>query len=231
MLAFLLLATVLPLQAQTDSSALTLDRIFASDEFQPEYLGGPRWLQNQPAYVKLEPDSAAKGRALVRYDAATGKRDVWVPAARLVPAGDSLPLPVEDYAVSADGKHAAAVHQLAEGLAAEHARRLLGARSRDRKLQKLGGANGEAVDADVRQVLARRRTRRLRARAQPLRRATRRRRDHAAHDATGRARSSTGRSTGSTRKSSACATASAGAPTASASRTGSSTPRACGTST
>ena len=39
-----------------------------------------------------------------RYDAATGKREVWVPASRLVPEGDSVPLAVEDYSVSPDGK-------------------------------------------------------------------------------------------------------------------------------
>ena len=44
------------------------------------------------------------GRALVRYDAASGKRDLWVPASRLVPKGDSVPLKVEDYSVSPDGK-------------------------------------------------------------------------------------------------------------------------------
>jgi dipeptidyl-peptidase-4 len=38
------------------------------------------------------------------YDAASGKRDVWVPASRLVPRGDSMPLAVEDYSVSPDGK-------------------------------------------------------------------------------------------------------------------------------
>jgi dipeptidyl-peptidase-4 len=105
--ALLLSATAAPLLAQTDSSTLTLDRVFASHEFEPEFLGDPKWLQNLPAYVKIERDSATKGgRALVRYDAATGRREVWVPAARLVPAGDSLPLPVESYEVSADGKHA-----------------------------------------------------------------------------------------------------------------------------
>ena len=105
-IAFLLSATSAPLLAQADSSTLTLDRIFASDEFQPEFLGGARWLENQPAYVKLEADSATKGgRALVRYDAATGRREVWVPAGRLVPSGDSLPLAVESYDLSADGKH------------------------------------------------------------------------------------------------------------------------------
>jgi len=94
-------------QPATDSSYLTLDRIFASDEFQPERLGEVRWLPDRPAYLKLEADSGAgpdRPPSLVRYDAATGKRDVLVPAARMVMPGDSAPLPVEDYDLSRDGK-------------------------------------------------------------------------------------------------------------------------------
>jgi dipeptidyl-peptidase 4 len=84
---------------------LSLDRLFNSTEFTPERLGPIRWLDNSSAYVKLEADSAYPGgRSLVRYDAATGKREVWVPASRLVPGGDSVPLAVEDYSVSTDGK-------------------------------------------------------------------------------------------------------------------------------
>ena len=90
---------------QADSSVLSLDRVFSSDEFTPERLGPVRWLDNAAAYVKLEADSAKPGsRGLVRYDAATGKREVWVPASRLVPQRDSMPLTVEDYSVSPDGK-------------------------------------------------------------------------------------------------------------------------------
>ncbi len=90
---------------QADSSLLSLERIFDSQEFFPERLGPARWLDNAPAYVKLETDSASpRGRSLVRYDAATGKRDVWVPASRLVPQGDTVPLAVEDFSVSPDGK-------------------------------------------------------------------------------------------------------------------------------
>jgi len=102
----LFLALFSPLSAQqADSALLTLDRIFNSDEFTPERLGPVRWLENTSAYVKLEADSAAPGgRSLVRYDAATGKREVWVSASRLVPQGDTVPLAVEDYAVSPDGK-------------------------------------------------------------------------------------------------------------------------------
>ena len=100
----LILVSALSAQ-QADSSLLSLERIFASDEFTPERLGPVRWLNNAAAYVKLEVDSTvAGGRGLVRYEAATGKRDVWVPATRLVPMGDSVPLQVEDYSVSPDSK-------------------------------------------------------------------------------------------------------------------------------
>jgi dipeptidyl-peptidase 4 len=94
------------LYAQTpDSSLLTLERIFSSEEFSPEQLGRVRWLEKQAAYIKLESDSAGPGgRSLIRYDAASGKRDVWVPASRLIPPGDSMPLTVEDYSVSPDQK-------------------------------------------------------------------------------------------------------------------------------
>jgi dipeptidyl-peptidase-4 len=100
----LLLSLAPRLEAQgTDPSVLTLERIFESKEFAPEQLGRVRWLEKDAAYVKLEADSTTPGgRSLVRYDAATGKRQVWVPAARLVPPGDSMALTVEDYSLSPD---------------------------------------------------------------------------------------------------------------------------------
>jgi dipeptidyl-peptidase 4 len=100
----LALAPVLEAQ-EPDSTTLTLERIFDSKEFMPEQLGRVRWLEREPAYIKLEADSATPGgRSLVRYDAATGKRQVWVAASRLVASGDSMPLAVEDYSVSPDGR-------------------------------------------------------------------------------------------------------------------------------
>jgi dipeptidyl-peptidase-4 len=99
----LALSTALPAQ-EPDSSLVTLDRVFNSEEFAPEFLGPVRWLSGS-AYLKLEPDSTAAGaHSLVRYDAATGRREVWVPASRLVPPGDTVPLEVEDYSVSPDGR-------------------------------------------------------------------------------------------------------------------------------
>jgi dipeptidyl-peptidase 4 len=97
-LALLLLSSTVAAQ-----DSLTVDRIFNSKEFAPEQLGRVRWLEKEAAYLRLEADSATPGgQALVRYDAATGRRAVWIPAARLVPPGDSMPLAVEDYTVSPD---------------------------------------------------------------------------------------------------------------------------------
>jgi dipeptidyl-peptidase-4 len=93
-------------QRAADSSLLDLDRIFSSDEFKPEQLGQVRWLPDQPAYLRLEADSGAPPgvRSLVRYDAASGKAEVLVPASRLIAPGDSTPLAIEDYELSPDGK-------------------------------------------------------------------------------------------------------------------------------
>ncbi|MGH7514268.1 MAG: S9 family peptidase [Gemmatimonadales bacterium] len=100
----LFLPTALPAQTP-DSSLLTVERIFGSGEFAADPLGDVRWIPGSAAYTRLEPDTAQRGAsALVRYDAATGSREVWVPAARLVPAGDSIPLDIEDYALSPDRK-------------------------------------------------------------------------------------------------------------------------------
>jgi len=96
---------LLPLFASTVSAqdSLTLDRIFNSPEFASEQLGRVRWLEQEAAYAKLEADSASPGgQELVRYDAASGKREIWIPAARLIPQGDSVPLTVEEYTVSPD---------------------------------------------------------------------------------------------------------------------------------
>ncbi len=78
---------------------------------------------------------------------------------------------------------ASRVHQHGARVAAEHARRLLGARpvANERPSTKARRSGRQAVDAHVRQILARRLASRVRARAQPLRRIERRT-NHAAHE-------------------------------------------------
>ena len=103
-----------PAPAQTtDPSLLTLERIFAAREFEPESFGPARWLRQGAAYTTLEaapgatPGRAADGpgvRELVLYDTASGRREVLVPASRLIPPGATAPIEIADYSWSPDGQ-------------------------------------------------------------------------------------------------------------------------------
>ena len=222
------------LAAQTpDSSLVTLERVFASDEFAPEFLGQVRWLA---AGGRRTPSSSPTARAAGRGRAGALRRRH---AAAATSGARRPPGPAGRHGAARDrGLHLVARRKRRlliftnseEGLAAEHPRRLLGARLGDAgALRKLGG-DAQAVDADVREVLARRRPRRPTSARTTLRRGPRRRPRSRSSRATARARSSTAPSTGCTRRSSTCATGSAGAPTAGGSPTGSSTRPACATS-
>lgn len=86
-----------PAAAQTP---LTVERIF-SGEFRSDYVGPSRWLDDS-TYTVIAPAADGKGADLVRVDAASGARSVLIAARRLLPAGASEPLEIEDYDWSAD---------------------------------------------------------------------------------------------------------------------------------
>jgi dipeptidyl-peptidase-4 len=89
----------------SDPGLLTLDRIFNSREFAAERFGPARWMRDGDSYTTVEPSAAAPGgRDLVLYRAESGKREVLVSAAKLVPPGASGPIAIENYAWSPDGK-------------------------------------------------------------------------------------------------------------------------------
>src|SRR3989475_7923015 len=98
--------TVAAQRPAPDSSILTVDRIFGSPEFRGGSLPSLAWLSDGIGYTTLEPTAGGKGggQDIVRYDAETGLKTILVPAARLVPAGDSTPLAIEEYSWSADGR-------------------------------------------------------------------------------------------------------------------------------
>lgn len=84
---------------------LTVERIFASSEFQPERFGGFRWLKDGDSYAKLDPSEKIKGAMdLVRYQIDSSKRDVLLSADKLIPAGDTKPLAIHGYEWSSDEK-------------------------------------------------------------------------------------------------------------------------------
>ncbi len=86
-----------------DASLLTLDRIFNSREFLPDFFGPARWLSDGSGYTTLESSPDGLGREMVRYDPATGEREVIVPISYLTPTGESSPLSIADYSWSPDG--------------------------------------------------------------------------------------------------------------------------------
>lgn len=87
----------------SDSSLLTIDRIFASGEFAPQGVGGFRWLKSGNAYTRIEASPTVKGGTdLVSYDVEKGIRKVMISAEILVPKGESAPLRIAGYEWSED---------------------------------------------------------------------------------------------------------------------------------
>ena len=105
-LAVLLVCSVTAVPAQIkNDSLLTLDRIFSSREFFGERFGPARWLDDGSAYTTVERSESEKGAMdIVKYDTRSGKREILVPAARLMPEGEKEPLKIDNYTWSPDGK-------------------------------------------------------------------------------------------------------------------------------
>src|SRR5688572_19921553 len=95
------LALATPTFAQQPDIDAQLRRIFASRDFASERFGPARWL-NGDAYTTLEAVQGG-GAEIIRYDARTGARSVYVGAAQLTPPGAARPLSISDYIWSADG--------------------------------------------------------------------------------------------------------------------------------
>ena len=88
-----------------DLSRLTLERIFEEEEFEVETFGPARWLEDGSGYTTLEAsEEVEEAKEIVRYDPATGKRSVLVPATSLVPTEGEKPLEIDDYLWSEDGR-------------------------------------------------------------------------------------------------------------------------------
>jgi dipeptidyl-peptidase 4 len=87
-----------------DNSAqetLTIDRIFASDEFRSEPLP-PRHWAGANSSITLQPSSVHKDSSDLVLVSPAGKREVLVAAEQLIPSGGERPLVVEDFQFAED---------------------------------------------------------------------------------------------------------------------------------
>jgi dipeptidyl-peptidase-4 len=88
-----------------DPSLLTVDRLYNSNEFAAESFGAARWVEGGAGYLKIESAQApAQGREIVRFDTETGSREITIPAARFIPAGQKDPISFSNYEFSPDRK-------------------------------------------------------------------------------------------------------------------------------
>ncbi|MFO0802024.1 MAG: S9 family peptidase [Gemmataceae bacterium] len=84
-----------------EPAGLTVDRIFASDEFRPERVPAVKWLDGG-AYTTLQPSKLHKGsNDIVKVDS-DGKVEMLVPAEKLIPPDAKVPLAVQGYEFTKD---------------------------------------------------------------------------------------------------------------------------------
>jgi dipeptidyl-peptidase-4 len=98
------LLVVFPAFAQAekaDPTKLSLDRIFASEDFKADHVSSVKWLEGG-AYTTLETHPKKKGlHDLVRWDAA-GKSEVLIDAEKLRPENAKDPINIQGYELSKD---------------------------------------------------------------------------------------------------------------------------------
>lgn len=95
----LLVVPVAFAQQNNDPSLLTLDRIYASNEFRQERQAPIQWIENGNAYITV--DYSADGNELIRWESATQTKSVFVPKALLQANGKSIE--IESFSLSEDG--------------------------------------------------------------------------------------------------------------------------------
>jgi len=90
---------------ERQSAAKLVARTVTNPEFRVKSFRGGAWLGNGDSYTALEPSAGGSGTDIVRYQTATGAREILVSANRLLPAGTKTPLDVDDFQISSDGHY------------------------------------------------------------------------------------------------------------------------------
>ncbi len=98
--AILLLAIIfsgIPVVAQqaTDSSKLSMDRIFLSAELGGDYFNQPRWIDGGESYTTLE--LAGGAMEIVKHETISGESSVLISAEQLTPKDSGSPLWIANY--------------------------------------------------------------------------------------------------------------------------------------
>lgn len=92
-------------QVINDSSLLTIDRLYNSDEFKLERLSSTKWYNDGESYTMLERSKNLEdGEDIVLYNTKTSQSTILILAEQLIPHGQSQALDISSYQWSADEK-------------------------------------------------------------------------------------------------------------------------------
>ena len=86
---------------QQDASLLTLDRIFASNEFSQEYLRPIKWTKDGNSYITVEMNADGQNE-LIKYGTANDSKTVFLSGNQLTPNGEDEPVYIEEFYLSDD---------------------------------------------------------------------------------------------------------------------------------
>ena len=101
--AFSVLFTLVLTLPGYSQATLELEDIF-NGTYRMNGFGPARWMDGGKYYTTLENAESVRGREIVRYETATGAREVLVSAGDLTPEGEERPLGISNYIWSSDGK-------------------------------------------------------------------------------------------------------------------------------
>ena len=102
-LAFHLVFSFLLSAQGTGSNELTIDRIFNSREFYPEFFGSVTWYNGGESYVKLERNEKnMRAREVVAYNSMNQDKKVLASVEDLTPQGSDQPLSISSIQFTAD---------------------------------------------------------------------------------------------------------------------------------
>jgi len=94
----ILIINILLSNAQEDKSLLTIDRIYASNEFRQGYHPPIKWIENGEAYITLD----RKSRDFVRYETATQEQSIYLATKTLISDKDEHRIRIKDFTLSND---------------------------------------------------------------------------------------------------------------------------------
>jgi dipeptidyl-peptidase-4 len=98
-LCLLLLVATTAFGQQTDAGLLTIE---TTSNYEADRLDAVRWQADGSGYFVVEPVAGNTAASIIRYDAASGAKTVFVPAEKLVPPGATTPLAIKQFDLSSD---------------------------------------------------------------------------------------------------------------------------------